>query len=170
MTLYDCFEGCCKIEVIEYTTNKDRKPKRKLNKKAGIFIYDYNSGKVLLVQSRGNLWGVPKGTFEPDETKEDCAIREVKEETGLEIDKTKLTNLYQIDDNAFYYYINIKEVPVTIQKNIQDNDVNGLGWIKIDCLKKLIRKGTIKLNHHSRLCFNYFLNIQLPYAKIISNN
>lgn len=167
MTIYDCFEGCCKIEVVEYkTTSRDKKPKRKSNRKAGMFIYDYNSGKVLLVQSRGNLWGVPKGTFEPNETSIECAIREVKEETGLEINQSKLTNLFQIDINAFYYYINIKQVDVTIQSSIEDNDVNGLGWIKIDCLKKLIKKGTIKLNHHSRLCFKHFLNIILPYAKI----
>ena len=125
MTVYDCFEGCCKIEVIEYkTSSKDKKPKRKLNKKAGMFIYDYNSGKVLLVQSRGNLWGVPKGTFEPNETEKECAIREVQEETGLEISESKLTKVSQIESNAFYYYVNIKQVDVTIQTTVVDNDAS----------------------------------------------
>jgi 8-oxo-dGTP diphosphatase len=30
-----------------------------------------------------NDWTLPKGKIEPDETAEDCALREVREETGL---------------------------------------------------------------------------------------
>lgn len=30
-----------------------------------------------------NDWTLPKGKVEPDETPEDCAVREVKEETGM---------------------------------------------------------------------------------------
>ena len=34
---------------------------------------------------RGDLaWGLPKGLVEPDETPEEAAVREVREETGLE--------------------------------------------------------------------------------------
>lgn len=34
---------------------------------------------------RGELaWGLPKGEIEPDETAEQAAVREVREETGLE--------------------------------------------------------------------------------------
>jgi 8-oxo-dGTP pyrophosphatase MutT (NUDIX family) len=34
---------------------------------------------------RGDLaWGLPKGLVEPDETREQTAVREVREETGLE--------------------------------------------------------------------------------------
>lgn len=36
---------------------------------------------------RGDLaWGLPKGLVEPDETREQTAVREVREETGLEAD------------------------------------------------------------------------------------
>lgn len=31
-------------------------------------------------------WTLPKGKIEPDETPEDCALREVREETGLRCD------------------------------------------------------------------------------------
>lgn len=165
MTIYDCCKGCCKIEVVQYMNNKDKSAKRKSTKKAGMFIYDYINGKVLIVQSRGNLWGVPKGTFEEGENSMDCAIREVREETGLNIEKERLNRCYCINNDAYYYLLNIKQVDVTIQDNIVGNDVNGIGWIKIDCLKELIRIGTIKLNHHSRLCFKNFLNIDLPFFK-----
>ncbi len=36
---------------------------------------------------RGDLaWGLPKGLVEPDETPEEAAVREVREETGLEVE------------------------------------------------------------------------------------
>jgi len=39
--------------------------------------------RVALI-SIGNLWFLPKGLIEPGETVEETALREVKEETGLE--------------------------------------------------------------------------------------
>ncbi len=52
-----------------------------------IFSYDGNDIKVLLIQ-RGNdpykgKWAFPGGFMNIDETAEQCAIRELKEETGL---------------------------------------------------------------------------------------
>ena len=55
-------------------------------------------GKVLLVQ-RGTvpdkgLWATPGGYVEWDESAEEAVIREVKEETGLDIKETKLVGVY----------------------------------------------------------------------------
>jgi 8-oxo-dGTP diphosphatase len=42
------------------------------------------NGEVLLVhRPKYDDWTFPKGKAEPDETDEDCALREVEEETGL---------------------------------------------------------------------------------------
>ena len=43
--------------------------------------------KVFLIQYRGyeQYWGCPKGHLEPNETHEEAARRELKEETGLEV-------------------------------------------------------------------------------------
>ncbi len=43
--------------------------------------------QVLLIKqfAHKERWGVPKGHMNPAETREACAIREVKEETGLDV-------------------------------------------------------------------------------------
>lgn len=57
-------------------------------KSCGAVIYRKRSGNIeyLLVKNkRGNNWGFPKGHIEIGENEHDTAIREVKEETGLDI-------------------------------------------------------------------------------------
>ena len=48
-----------------------------------------NENKILMIFRRGK-WDLPKGKLDKDETLEDCAIREVQEETGLK--KVKLAS------------------------------------------------------------------------------
>jgi len=55
-------------------------------------------GKVLLVKRgrepfRGE-WALPGGRIEEGETAEQCAMREMKEETGLDVELIALTGLY----------------------------------------------------------------------------
>ncbi len=40
---------------------------------------------TLLIQHRGGHWGFPKGHVENDETEPETAIREIREETGLDV-------------------------------------------------------------------------------------
>ena len=49
---------------------------------AGGGLVRNNEGKYLLI-FRHNIWDLPKGKQEPGETIEECALREVEEETGL---------------------------------------------------------------------------------------
>jgi 8-oxo-dGTP pyrophosphatase MutT (NUDIX family) len=54
---------------------------------AGGGLVTNEADEVLLIFRRG-LWDLPKGKLDKGETLEDCAVREVEEETGLE--KVKL--------------------------------------------------------------------------------
>lgn len=56
------------------------------------------NGKILLIK-RGHEpfkgeWAVPGGRIEDNETAEECARREMKEETGLDVEPIKFTGLY----------------------------------------------------------------------------
>ena len=82
-SIIKCINDCCTIKVNMYRSNNPAHFKR--HNKAGMFIYDPNEDRVLFVQSRGHLWGPPKGSLDEGEKEIDSAIREVKEETGLNL-------------------------------------------------------------------------------------
>lgn len=61
---------------------------------AGAIIED-GGGKILLVKRCDcGKWGVPGGLMNFGETVEQTAVREVKEETGLDIECVKLLGIY----------------------------------------------------------------------------
>ena len=59
---------------------------------AGVGLLVFNSEDKILMQLRTdyNSWGFPGGSMELGESFEEVAIRELKEETNLEIDELKL--------------------------------------------------------------------------------
>ena len=75
-TIY-CADKCCKLRTIPFTRQKKM---HKKTHKVGMFIHDPVINKVLIVQSEGNLWGLPKGSLEYEENIVNGAIREVMEE------------------------------------------------------------------------------------------
>ena len=158
MQTYLCEDKCCVIKIKIY------KPIPRYfdgnRKKSGIFIYDPLKDKVLLVQSHGNLWGSPKGSLNECEKNIEGAIREVKEETGLIIDPKFLLKKVIIM-NATYYYTELVSEEIEVQSS-EDNDANGITWIKIKCLENAIKNGNMILNHHSKIIFWKFINKKFP--------
>ncbi|MBY8856483.1 NUDIX domain-containing protein [Nocardia sp. CA2R105] len=63
-----------------------------------------DSGRVLM-QRRGDSgnWSLPGGIMEVGETLEGCAIRETKEETGLDIEITGLLGIYTDPEHVIEY-------------------------------------------------------------------
>ena len=56
----------------------------------------FNEKGEVLLQRRGdsNTWGFPGGAVEIGETPQQAAVREVKEETGLDVEVEKLLGVY----------------------------------------------------------------------------
>lgn len=67
---------------------------------------------VLVARPAQRLWALPKGTPEPGETVEQTAIREVREETGLQV---KITG----DLGTIRYRYTIPREGVLVQKVVQ---------------------------------------------------
>lgn len=59
----------------------------------------YNDNKEILFIYRNKKWDLPKGGLEKDETPEDAAVREVKEETGAK--KLEVTRFIQKTYHVF---------------------------------------------------------------------
>lgn len=162
MQTYTCKKGCCKILINIVKHNHSFNYRQKQNKrKAGVFIYDPAENRILLVQSKGNLWGSPKGTLELNETEVEGAIREVKEETGLVVNPYYFTRYTKIKGRSIYYYLEKKTCDVEVQ-NCKSQDANGITWIKLECLMDCVKNGNITLSQHCRMVFLNFLGIEFP--------
>lgn len=160
MQTYYCRDGCCPVKIKTYKPTPryfDRK-----YKKAGVFIYDPKEDRVLLVQSRGHLWGPPKGTLNIGEEEIHCAVREVNEETGINISSDDFIKYVRIRNRAIYYYLEMDTRDLNVQDSITDNDANGITWIKTDCLENAIKDGNIVLNHYAKIAFYKLKNKIFP--------
>lgn len=66
---------------------------------ACVIIYDRENRTFLAEHSTGmkwkgnNLWGLPKGEIDPGESTDETAVREVKEECGIDLNKEDLIYL-----------------------------------------------------------------------------
>jgi ADP-ribose pyrophosphatase YjhB (NUDIX family) len=69
-----------------------------------------NKNQILLIhRSDNNTWGIPGGALELGESLEEAAIREMREETNLEISNLKLFKVFS-GQNCYYKYPNGDEV------------------------------------------------------------
>ena len=154
-----CEKRCCTLKYQKFTGFIDhKKDLKKYNKlKAGGILHDIKKDKLLLVQSRGKLWGFPKGTKNYDETIENCAIREIEEETGIKVTKKMFGDSIIVNNGkSTFYYIKHDEIEVEVQNSIENNDANGIGWIKVDCLKNLLKKNKLPMNRQSKIALSFF--------------
>ncbi|MBR1540373.1 MAG: NUDIX domain-containing protein [Clostridia bacterium] len=94
--------------------------------------------KVLLVQEKQGHWGLPKGHVEGNETHEETAIREVKEETNLdvEINSSKVFEIsYIIDDidediDKTVYFYPAKVIKGDAER--QESEINEIKWVPVE--------------------------------------
>lgn len=157
-----CPNECCTLVRQPYLihhSNGDFKHKYR-NGKSGVFFYDPSTRKTLIVQSRGMKWGPPKGSIEEyDGSIEDCAIREVLEETGICLTKEQLTVRYRID-RTIYFYIEIDEREIVEPEDV-NSDISGIGWISVECAKEMYYRDQLCLNSHCKKLFKRFLNVNM---------
>lgn len=102
-------------------------------KSCGAIVYHIQNNELLylILRHKAGHWAFPKGHVESNETEEETALREIKEETGLLviIDRNfRLTNKYQPTRQS------IKEVVYFIAKSdtdkviVQDTEIDSFCW------------------------------------------
>ncbi len=111
----------------------------KKEKSCGCIIIEQD--KVLLIQQIDGGWGFPKGHIEIGETEIGTALREVKEETNLdvEIDENKRYTMEYFTDKG-----TLKQVVLFIAKKIngnekyQESEIKSMKWMTFDDAIKTI--------------------------------
>ena len=109
--------------------------------------------KVLLVYEKNrNFWGFPKGHMEDGETEIETALREVKEEVGLdvEIDKKRRYTLNyvinnEIDKTTVLYIAKAKKEKIIMQESEIENTKwcsfeEALNMLTFDDWKEMFKK------------------------------
>jgi 8-oxo-dGTP pyrophosphatase MutT (NUDIX family) len=116
---------------------------------AGGIVIRHDSGKPwLVVGSRrrdrdGRTWTLPKGTPNPGESREQTAVREVEEETGLEV---RITG--PLDDIAYWFVQSGTRVEKTVHYFMMepiggdlarhDHEFEEVRWITFDAAASML--------------------------------
>ncbi|RYF96347.1 MAG: NUDIX domain-containing protein [Chitinophagaceae bacterium] len=107
-----------------------------LIKTGGGLVHDEN-GDYLLIFRRGK-WDLPKGKMDPGETIENCALREINEETGLKnlsIERHLVNTYHTYDENGKHilkenwWYLVKAEGQQLITPQTEE-DITEVKWVK----------------------------------------
>ena len=102
----------------------------KYEKSCGAVIFD--NDKVLILKQVQGHWGFPKGHVENNETEIETAIREIKEETNLDVEineKFRYVETYSPKENV------TKDVVFFVAKKVggdvkpQEEEVSEIKWV-----------------------------------------
>ena len=131
---------------------------------ATTLVFNNKNELLLNLRSDTNTWGIPGGSKELKETLEECAIRELKEETNINVNDLELITV--LSGKEYYFkYPNEDELDCVIalykvlnyegKLNINDGESKQLKFFSLDNLPELesrakaiidkIKNGIIKL-------------------------
>ena len=97
-------------------------------------------GKVLLLQRKSGNWAIPTGKLEVGETPKQAVVREMKEETGINLQNVTLLTNYKIrlhkNNLDFVYHVFKTTVPSETSVVISDEHQNWT-WATKEQIKKM---------------------------------
>lgn len=110
-------------------------------KGAGVIIYDRINDAIVIVKGNQDIYSFPKGHKKRTESMEECAVREIHEETGLifSVDTIKQCNAINVFEYT-YYIMHMDDGMNTLTNfNVVDHrEINSCNWYTITELLTLL--------------------------------
>jgi len=120
---------------------------QRITSAGGVALRDSGEGLEVLACGRhaDNLWALPKGTPEPGETLEQTAMREVREETGVEVAIDGLVGeikyWFSRPQEGVRYYKTVRHYllrPIGGDTSLHDHEFDEARWIPVSEALKLL--------------------------------
>jgi 8-oxo-dGTP diphosphatase len=118
------------------------------NPVAGVVIRN-EQGEYLLVQEKQpkayGLWNLPAGWIDEGETPQQTAIREAKEELGLEVELVHNEPLHKsLNDDGTRELISFLAKVVSGELKPQETELLGAKWLSVQAVQKLLSEGKLR--------------------------
>lgn len=142
------FAECSWVYRTQKMVNERETPYEKGNGRrirAGVCMYNPREDKLLIVQVYNEFIGLPKGGQEKGESLSQTALRELEEETGIKLEKVDETKKITFYKTCTYYIMDTDECLPVCLRDLEHNDVSGVGWIHRRCIPNLPGKITSHL-------------------------
>lgn len=111
----------------------------KQEKSCGAIVID--NGRVLIVKQNNGFYGFPKGHMDDGEREEDTALREVKEETNIDIavnNKYRYVSSYYIRENILKEVVFFLGRPKTMDLVAEEKEIEEVLWMPYDEALKIL--------------------------------
>ncbi len=111
---------------------------KELEKLAGCLIIN-EEGMILLVkEAKDWYWKIPSGKIDGDESLEECARRETKEETGIEVEIEEFFNAYDFEFKNRNFRLNVYKAKIIdgTPKSQEGDNISEVKWFPISFLKQ----------------------------------
>lgn len=105
-------------------------------KSCGAIVYTNVNGErlYLVEQMLGGHWGVPKGHVEENENEEETALREIKEEVGLDViidSGFRTVETYSPKDGFIKDVVYFVAYSKSMDTTMQAEEVRDIKWVKL---------------------------------------
>lgn len=114
-------------------------------KSCGCIIIEDN--KVLLVKHNAGHWDFPKGHVEKNETEEETALREVKEETNLDVNIVpgyRYVTQYSPRENVEKEVVYFIAQKTSGEIKAQESEISNIEWVELSKVIEQITYNTSK--------------------------
>lgn len=136
----------------------------------GAILYNIQNSKVLLIQGLNKFYGFPKGHIEGNESEKETMIRELKEETNIDlseythkiIDDKMVQSFYlekkyktdgpkKVNRVNIFYIVLINEDPNKLVLKKQQSEILKIGWFTLENAERyLINSNSNQLEYLSK--------------------